>query len=271
MRWAGIERPGVGPFIASGVRDAQGTEAMPTPPQPGAAGHAAPLVPSRSPSVLVFDVNETLIDIEAMTPLFTQIFGNARAMREWFAQLVTYSMTTAISHHYIDFFTLGQAVLRMLAEIHRVHITDDDLHRIKEAMMTMPAQPDVAEALTTLRGNGFRLVTLTNSPPNPHGQSPLEHAGLSGFFERQFSVDACRTYKPDPAVYRHVCQELAVAPPECMMVAAHVWDTIGAQSVGFRAALVTRSGNAPLLAGGLPQPTFVVGDLHQLAQRLDKP
>jgi 2-haloacid dehalogenase len=56
-----------------------------------------------------------------------------------------------------------------------------------------------------------------------------------------------------------------------MMVAAHVWDTIGAQSVGFSAALVTRSGNAPLLADGLPQPTLVAGDLLQLAQQLGKP
>jgi 2-haloacid dehalogenase len=249
----------------------QGTDVTLTSRQPGSAEHTDPFMTSMSPSVLVFDVNETLIDIDAMTPLFAQIFGDPRAMREWFAQLVTYSMTTAISHHYVDFFTLGQAALRMLADIHGVHITDDDLHRIRDAMLTMPAHPDVADALTELRDNGFRLVTLTNSPPNPHGQSPLEHAGLGGFFERQFSVDACRTYKPDPAVYRHVCQELAVAPSECMMVAAHVWDTIGAQSIGFSAALVTRSGNAPLLADGLPQPTIVVSDLHQLAQQLDKP
>jgi 2-haloacid dehalogenase len=223
-----------------------------------------------SPSVLVFDVNETLIDIDAMTPLFTQIFGDPQAMREWFGQLVMYSMTTAMSHRYIDFFMLGQAVLQMLADIHGVRITDQDQHRVKEEMLTMPAHADVADALSKLRDNGFRLVTLTNSPPNPQGRSPLEHAGLGGFFDRQFSVDACRTYKPDPAVYRHVCQELAVTPPECMMVAAHVWDTIGAQSVGFSAALVTRPGNAPLLADGLPQPNLVVGDLHQLAQQLDK-
>jgi 2-haloacid dehalogenase len=51
---------------------------------------------SRSPSILVFDVNETLLDIEAMTPLFTQIFGDPRAVREWFGQLVVYSMTAAM-------------------------------------------------------------------------------------------------------------------------------------------------------------------------------
>jgi 2-haloacid dehalogenase len=30
-----------------------------------------------APSVLVFDVNETLIDIEALSPLFQQILGDA--------------------------------------------------------------------------------------------------------------------------------------------------------------------------------------------------
>ncbi len=36
-------------------------------------------------------------------------------MREWFGQLVMYSMTVTLSGHYVDFFTLGQGVLRMLA------------------------------------------------------------------------------------------------------------------------------------------------------------
>ena len=221
-----------------------------------------------APSVLVFDVNETLIDIDAMAPLFEQIFGDARAMREWFGQLVMYSMTTALSGCYVDFFTLGQGMLRMLGEIHGTPISDGDLDRIKQAMLTMPAHPDVADGLTMLRDNGFRLVTLTNSPPNPSGKSPLESAGLGGYFERQFSVDACRTYKPARDVYDHVCRELQVSPADCMMVAAHVWDTIGAQSTGFSAALITRPGNAPLPLDGLPQPTLVAADLRQLAQQL---
>jgi 2-haloacid dehalogenase len=221
-----------------------------------------------APSVLVFDVNETLIDIEALSPLFEQVFGDARAMREWFGQLVMYSMTTALSGCYVDFFTLGQGVLRMLGEIHGTRISDGDLDRVKQAMMTMPAHPDVADGLAALRDNGFRLVTLTNSPPNPDGPSPLESAGLGGYFERQFSVDACRTFKPARDVYDHVCRELEIAPAECMMVAAHVWDTIGAQSAGFSGALITRPGNAPLPLDGLPQPTLVAADLRQLAQLL---
>jgi 2-haloacid dehalogenase len=225
-------------------------------------------VPPPSPAVLVFDVNETLLDIEAVTPLFAQIFGDPKAMREWFGQLVMYSMTTALARCYLDYFTLGQAVLQMLADIHQVSITDANLRSLKEAMLTLPAHADVEDGLTTLRSNGFRLATLTNSPPDTRGPSPLEHAGLGGYFERQFSVDPHRTYKPDPAVYRYVCEELGVQPEKCMMVAAHVWDTIGAQSVGFSAALITRPGNAPLPVHPLPQPTLVAADLGQLVQQL---
>jgi 2-haloacid dehalogenase len=221
-----------------------------------------------APSVLVFDVNETLIDIESMTPLFARIFGDARALREWFAQLVLYSMTATLAERYTDFFTLGQAVLQMLADVHDVTITDDDLHSVKHAMMTMPAHPDVEDGLTALRDNGFRLVTLTNSPTSPGDPTPLEYAGLAHFFERRFSVEDCRAFKPAPVVYRHVSEELGVEPADCMMVAAHVWDTIGAQSAGLRGALITRPGNAPLPIPDLPQPDVVAGDLRELAANL---
>lgn len=221
-----------------------------------------------TPSVLVFDVNETLLDIESMTPLFERIFGDPRVLREWFGQLVMYSMTVTLSGHYVDYFTLGQGLLRMLADIHHVNITDDDVRGVKEGMLTMPAHPDAQDALTVLRDNGFRLVTLTNSPPNPDGPTPLEHAGLARFFEQQFSVDACHAYKPAVAVYRYVCQELDVVPAECMMVAAHAWDTLGAQSAGFNSALVTRPGNAPLPVHDLPQPNLLASDLRQLARQL---
>ncbi|HEY9305490.1 MAG TPA: haloacid dehalogenase type II, partial [Mycobacterium sp.] len=165
-----------------------------------------------APSVLVFDVNETLIDIESVAPLFERLFGDPQAMKEWFNQLVMYSMTATLSGHYVDFFTLGQGVLQMLASTHRLSITDDDVRELKDRMLTMPAHPDVDDGLTVLRDNGFRLATLTNSPPNPDGPTALEHAGLAHFFEQTFSVEACRAFKPAPAVYRHVCEKLAVAP-----------------------------------------------------------
>lgn len=221
-----------------------------------------------TPSVLVFDVNETLLDIESLAPLFAELFGDERVLREWFAQLVMYSISITLADRYVKFSELAQGVLRMLADAHQVDVTGADVGRLTTGLLTMPAHTDAADGLTALRDNGFRLATLTNSPPNPDGPTALQNSGLAHFFEHQLSVDARSAFKPSPAVYRYACEELRVAPGECMMVAAHAWDTLGAQSVGFSGALITRRGNAPLPVTGLPQPNIVAGDLRELADRL---
>ncbi|MYS23697.1 2-haloacid dehalogenase [Streptomyces sp. DvalAA-14] len=220
------------------------------------------------PKVLVFDVNETLIDFESMNPLFERVFGDKRTLREWLGHLVMYSMTLTLSGLYEEYFSLGRGLFRMVGDIHGVKVTDSDLDELETGMLTMPAHGDVEAGLRKLEDAGFRMVTLTNSPPNPGGKSPLESAGLAGFFERQFSIETVRAYKPAPSVYHLVAQELGVAPSNCFMVAAHVWDTVGAQSAGFTSGLITRPGNAPLLLRRLPQPHLVASDLPGLADRL---
>jgi 2-haloacid dehalogenase len=219
-------------------------------------------------TVAVFDVNETLLDIDSLTTVFDDIFGDPAVMREWFGQLVTYSMTATLARCYADFFTLGRAVLQMIADIRGVTVTDTELDRLGAAMSSMPAHPDVADGLAALREHGWRLVSLTNSPKGPDGLTALDRAGLGEYFERQFSVDAVRAFKPDPSVYQLVCRELDVVPSQCIMVAAHVWDTIGAQATGMRGALITRPGNAVLNAGELPRPDVVATDLLDLARQL---
>src|SRR5258705_12751402 len=41
--------------------------------------------------LIVFDVNETLLDLQTMEPTFERIFGDKRAMRLWFANFIMYS------------------------------------------------------------------------------------------------------------------------------------------------------------------------------------
>src|SRR5262245_17085526 len=220
------------------------------------------------PSVLIFDVNETLIDVESMSPLFKRVFGDERVLREWLGHLILYSTTLTLSGLYKDFFSLGQGLFEMVGAIHKVKVEPPDVEALKEGMLTMPAHADVKKGLKQLKDAGFRMVTLTNSPPNKGGKSPLENAGPADCFERQFSVETARAYKPAQILYHMVAQELEVPPSACCMVAAHVWDTIGAQSAGMAAGLLTRPGNAPLLVSGLPQPNVVAPDLPALAGRM---
>ena len=53
--------------------------------------------------VIVFDVNETLLDLGGLDDLFESIFGDALARSQWFAQLLRLSMTATIVEDYRDF------------------------------------------------------------------------------------------------------------------------------------------------------------------------
>ncbi|MGE6475349.1 haloacid dehalogenase type II [Psychrobacter sp. NPDC078631] len=218
----------------------------------------------RFPSIIVFDVNETLLDIDTLTPLFTRVFGKQRVLREWFAQLVLYSQTMTLSGLYTPFGELGVGALRMVANIRQVALTDDDINEFKERMSALPAHPDAAPALTRLRDAGFRLVTLTNSASSA-SPTPLEKAGLSQFFEQHFSIETVGKFKPAPDTYQLVADTLAVDTSDLCLVACHLWDTIGAQAAGCRGAFLTRPYNAMLNTPNVPVPDLTASDLSTLA------
>ena len=125
-------------------------------------------------------------------------------------------------------------------------------------MRRLPAHQDAAPALEMLRDAGFRLVTLTNSAPTA-GNAVLEKAGLAHYFERQFSVDAVKQFKPAPSTYRSVAVALGADASSLRLVAAHAWDTLGATAAGWKAALLTRPGNALLNLSD--QPDIIEADL----------
>ncbi|MEA3121529.1 MAG: 2-haloacid dehalogenase [Paraburkholderia sp.] len=215
--------------------------------------------------ILVFDVNETLLDIAVLNPFFARTFGDARVMRQWFAELILYSQALSLSGGYIDFGKLSVAVLRMVATIRHVAVDDADIEEFAETMRSLPPHPEAGEALERLGQAGFRMVTLTNSAPQA-GKALLDKAGLSHYFERLFSVDEVKRYKPSPQTYGLVASELGVKPDTLRLIAAHTWDTLGASAAGYAAALVTRPGNAPLIVGD--QPDIIGPDLIAVANRI---
>jgi 2-haloacid dehalogenase len=217
--------------------------------------------------VLVFDVNETLLDIDVLNPIFDRIFGVPGRMREWFAQLVLYSQSISLAGRYTPFGVLGVGVLRMLATIHRVQIRDEDVNALRVAISALPVHAEAQNALRRLADAGFRMVTLTNTPP-AQGSDALAIGGIGNMFEQRFTVDPVRRFKPAPETYRLVTESLRVPPDAACMIAAHTWDTLGAQSVGWSAALVTRSVNAVLDAPDVPKPEIEGTDLTAVANQI---
>jgi len=46
---------------------------------------------------IVFDCNETILDLTTITPTFQRLFGSPAAMRLWFQELITYSQALTIA------------------------------------------------------------------------------------------------------------------------------------------------------------------------------
>ena len=219
----------------------------------------------RMPRIIVFDVNETLLDVDALKPHFARAFGDELVLREWFSTVLLYSEVASLAGPYSDFGAIGGAALEMVASSRRVSLSTDDRTRILSGMRSLPAHPDVREGLRRLRDAGFRTVTLTNSAAVAVEQQ-LNNAGLTEFFERSFSVDTVRRFKPAPEPYRYVASELKVDASQLRMVAAHAWDVVGAMQVGWAGAFVARPGK--VLYPLAPKPDIVEPDLRAVADRI---
>ena len=217
------------------------------------------------PRILVFDVNETLLNVRALDPLFEGVFGDRNAIREWFSLLLLHSEVATLAGPYFDFVTIARAALQMTAAARAVPLRTAEEDQILDGMSNLPPHPEVAEALALLGGAGYRLVTLTNNSW-PVLSQQMRASGLGMYFERNFSVDAVRRFKPAPEPYRMVAAELGVATGDLRMVAAHAWDIVGAMQAGCAGAFVARAGKVlfPLV-----QPPDIEGpDLMAVARRI---
>jgi 2-haloacid dehalogenase len=215
--------------------------------------------------LIVFDVNETLLDLGTMEPTFQRLFGDKSAMRLWFADLILYSAALTVAGVYVPFTDIGSAVMKMLADTRGIKINDNDKKELTDKFSTMPPHPEVPAALRKLRSAGFRLFCLTDNLLEVQTRQ-LTHGGIVDLFERRFSADGVKHHKPSPQAYAYVEKELAVKPSQLCLIACHTWDTLGAVAAGWQGALIKRVGNDVLGVG--PQPHIVGNDLDDVAEQL---
>jgi 2-haloacid dehalogenase len=210
--------------------------------------------------VCVFDVNETLLDLAALDPLFERIFGDASVRRLWFNQMLQSAFVATMTDAYVTFGESAAAALRMTEERQGAEVSEDDRQEILSGLRNLPPHPEVPESLDRLLEAGFRLATLTNSTQEV-AEAQIENAGLTDRFEQILSADTAKRLKPAPAPYRMAARALEIPERGMRLIAAHAWDVAGALRAGCAAAFVARQPFDPLVE----RPDVVGADLAEVA------
>lgn len=115
----------------------------------------------------------------------------------------------------------------------------EDVERCITAWHDQPSWQDVRPMLEKLRGQGYELFVHANGTTRLQ-LDLVKSAGLQGCFDSLFSSELLGSIKPAPESYVKSLRFLRYKPEECVMVAAHAYDTRGAKKVGIKTVYVYR-------------------------------
>jgi 2-haloacid dehalogenase len=219
-----------------------------------------------APTVVVFDVNETLSDLRPLAQRFTDLGAPAHLARLWFAVLLRDAFALTAAGALRRFADLAvDAVHTVLAGVEVDRSPEDAAAHVVDGFAQLSLHPDVAEGVRALRQAGLRLVTLSNGAASV-AERLLGDAGIRDQFEAVLSVEDAGAWKPARRAYEHAARTCGTEPERMLMVAVHPWDVDGAQRAGMRGAWIDRDGgHYPAV---LTPPAVTARDLPDLARRL---
>jgi 2-haloacid dehalogenase len=190
---------------------------------------------------ILFDINETVLDLATLKPRFETAFGDAGLTATWFAMLLHTSTVCALTGVKTGFAELAGTMLDTLAARRGSTLAATYRAEILGTFASLTPHTDVMPALERLRNAGYRTVAFSNSSLKLV-TSQITNAGLLGHFDEIISVEETGSFKPDARVYHFAADRLARTPGELRLVATHDWDTHGALSAGLLAAYIDRTG-----------------------------
>jgi len=221
---------------------------------------------SLRPSVVVFDVNETLSDLSPMADRFADLGVPGSMAEQWFAALLRDGFALTAAGASEKFSVIAEGVLRtLLAPEELDRDLDEAVQHVMSGFTALPVHPDVPDGVRALRALGLRLITLTNGS-TAVSEKLFERAGLREAFEALLSVEDAGAWKPDPASYAYAARTCRVEAAEVLLVAVHPWDVDGASRAGLSTAWVSRAGRD--YPGYFRPPTYTVRALPELAALL---
>ena len=219
-----------------------------------------------APTVIVFDVNETLSDLSPLKDRFVQVGAPEHLSALWFSLVLRDGFALAASGGASPFSVIGGEILcRVLRDTALNRSLDDAVAHILAGFAALTLHSDIRSGIMALKNENFRLVTLSNGSAQV-ARSLLGSAGLDREFDLLLTVDDAPAWKPVDAAYRYAADICAVTPAELLLVAVHPWDLHGAAQAGLQTAWLNRNGD--VYPSYFTAPDYTVTVLSELAALL---
>lgn len=197
-----------------------------------------------APTVVVFDVNETLSDMGPMVSRFQDVGAPATLAATWFAALLRDGFALTAAGDMAPFATIGAEMLRALLPTESLNRRlDEAVEHVITGFSELSVHPDVPDGIRALTAQGLRLVTLSNGSASV-AQTLFARAGIGEHFERLLSVEDAGVWKPAHGSYAYAAAQCGVDASEMLLVAVHPWDIDGAHRAGLRTGYINRTGAA---------------------------
>jgi 2-haloacid dehalogenase len=187
------------------------------------------------PTVVAFDVNETLLDLGPVRAALIELGQPADLLPGVFARTLLTGMAGALVGNWFPFRAAFDAALAQTSDLGA-----GERAQVAEAFGELAPHADVEPALRRLTEAGVRVITLSHGSPGI-AEAGLARGGLTPLVERSLSSESIRSWKPAPQAYLWAAGSCDVAPHELALVAAHGWDVQGAQRAGVTGAWFPRS------------------------------
>lgn len=227
---------------------------------------------AREVTTLIFDQYGTVVDMqsgltEAVTP-----FLRAKGWQGEPHRFVTWWRRTHFENSMIDalcdrghtpYREIGHRAVSNVMDRCGIDYSQEDVRWLVGRIELLKPFGDVVAALAQLRSGGYRLAILSNGDRDML-EAAKPHIGFD--FDATISVQEAGYFKPHWSTYATAVELLATDRSQCLFVANHAFDCIGAKSFGMRAAFIDRR-KRPF--GETPhQPDLIVADFAELARVL---
>jgi 2-haloacid dehalogenase len=231
-----------------------------------------PEIIKREIKALVFDLYGTIVDMqggltEAVTPFLTKKGWAGKPNR-----FVTWWRRTHFENSMIDalcdrghtpYRQIGHRAVSYAMDRCGIAYTQDEVRWLVARIETLEPFPDVVPALERLRAAGYKLAILSNGDPDMLAAAG-PHIGFR--FDHVISVEQAGYFKPHWKTYAKAEALIGEDRANCLFVANHAFDCIGAKAYGMRAAFIDRR-KRPF--GETPhRPDIIVRDFTELAAML---